>query len=45
MDVVRGAPTSEELAALVGALAALSAAAPPPPAPPSRWARTYRPTR
>lgn len=36
--VTRGAPTDEELAAVVSVLLARALAAPPaPPAPPSRW--------
>ncbi|GIJ25955.1 hypothetical protein Vqi01_11170 [Micromonospora qiuiae] len=42
--IVRGAPTAEEVAALVGALLARSRpAAPPSPAPASAWARSGRP--
>ena len=41
--VVRGTPTAEEIAALVGVL--LTRSAPPPPAPStSRWARSARPS-
>ncbi len=35
--VARGAPTAEELAALVGVLFSRRAEAPAPPAAPSRW--------
>ncbi|RIV39457.1 acyl-CoA carboxylase subunit epsilon [Micromonospora radicis] len=44
--VVRGVPTAEELAALVGVVVARSRPpASPPPAPASAWARSGRPTR
>lgn len=43
--VLRGDPTAEELAALVGALlAGRRTAIPGPAAPASRWARSARPT-
>ncbi|MEV0943716.1 acyl-CoA carboxylase subunit epsilon [Micromonospora wenchangensis] len=43
--VVRGIPTAEELAALVGAIALRSRpAGPPPPVARSAWARSARPT-
>ncbi|MEV0154779.1 acyl-CoA carboxylase subunit epsilon [Micromonospora sp. NPDC050686] len=43
--VVRGVPTAEELAALVGVIAARSRPlAPAAPAPASLWARSARPT-
>jgi hypothetical protein len=42
LRVLRGDPTGEELAALVGALL-LRPAAPAPPLPVSRWARSARP--
>ncbi|WKU04159.1 acyl-CoA carboxylase epsilon subunit [Micromonospora sp. HUAS LYJ1] len=42
--VVRGVPTAEELAALVGAIALRSRPAdPPPPVAASAWARSARP--
>jgi len=42
--IVRGIPTDEELAAIVGVLyAARPVAAAPPPAPTSRWTRSARP--
>ncbi|HTJ32044.1 acyl-CoA carboxylase subunit epsilon [Dactylosporangium darangshiense] len=43
--VVRGTPSAEEVAAIVGALFSLAPAAPPAPAPSSRWARSARPGR
>jgi hypothetical protein len=43
LRVVRGTPTAEELAALVGALLTRATPAPPPdPAPPA-WVRSGRP--
>jgi hypothetical protein len=41
--IVRGIPTDEELAALVGVLRVLPAGAPAAPAPVRRWARSARP--
>ncbi|MFI5926836.1 acyl-CoA carboxylase subunit epsilon [Micromonospora sp. NPDC051543] len=44
--VVRGAPTAEELAALIGAVIVRSRpATPPAPAATSAWARSGRPAR
>lgn len=44
LRVVRGAPTAEELAALVAVLAQAAAPASPGPFPgPSRWVRSARP--
>jgi hypothetical protein len=39
LQVVRGEPTPEELAALIAVVSSRGAAEQPPPAPPSRWAR------
>ena len=45
LRVVRGVPTAEELAALVGAIVARSRpTAGPTPAPASTWARSGRPS-
>ncbi|MFI5906624.1 acyl-CoA carboxylase subunit epsilon [Dactylosporangium sp. NPDC051541] len=41
--VVRGTPTAEEVAAIVGALFSLAPVAPAPARPRSRWARSARP--
>jgi hypothetical protein len=41
--IVRGVPTDEELAALIGVLRILPAGAPAAPASVSRWARSARP--
>ncbi|WP_425571432.1 acyl-CoA carboxylase subunit epsilon [Phytohabitans rumicis] len=41
--VVRGTPTAEELAALVGVVMSRRRADPPPVGAPSRWARSARP--
>ncbi|WP_344616587.1 acyl-CoA carboxylase subunit epsilon [Dactylosporangium salmoneum] len=43
--VVRGTPTAEEVAAIVGALFSLAPTPPAPVAPRSRWARSARPGR
>jgi len=44
LRIVRGAPTPEELAALVGALLTRARSADDvPPAPPSAWRRSARP--
>ncbi|MGA3487141.1 acyl-CoA carboxylase subunit epsilon [Micromonosporaceae bacterium DT55] len=42
--VVRGTPTAEELAALVGAVFSRSRPETAPPAPVSAWSRSARPT-
>ncbi|MGI5247249.1 acyl-CoA carboxylase subunit epsilon [Dactylosporangium sp. CA-139066] len=43
--VVRGTPSAEEVAAIVGALFSLAPAPPVAAAPSSRWARSARPGR
>lgn len=43
--VVRGTPSAEEVAAIVGALFSLTPPAAQAPAPRSRWARSARPGR
>ncbi|WP_327039124.1 acyl-CoA carboxylase subunit epsilon [Micromonospora maris] len=43
LRIVRGVPTAEELAALVGAVFTRPRAAGPAPAPTSTWARSGRP--
>ncbi|WP_433056443.1 acyl-CoA carboxylase subunit epsilon [Dactylosporangium sp. CS-033363] len=43
--VVRGTPTPEEVAAIVGALFSLAPAPGAPARPQSRWARSARPGR
>jgi hypothetical protein len=41
--IVRGVPTDEELAALVGVLRSLPSGTPVTPVPEGRWARSARP--
>ncbi len=43
LRVVRGTPTAEELAALVGVICAIPAPPAAPPAIPSRWRTSARP--